>query len=187
MFNLTVQTTEATEARAATEEGGEEGRRGEREEADSNEGSLSPPQSREGSVSPPRDRGLSCVDETRPRGISLEPLPLSQPYVMARHKEVNKLQRKLGVTTEEGGEDGDEVRLYPLTPFTGDDPNDRRPFGTGALRWLDISATDNPHVHAPVPHRVWTAGGGTSAARILRSLQWREQAWREFSEEAVIS
>ena len=35
----------------------------------------------------------------------------------------------------------------------GDDPNDRRPFGTGALRWLDISATDNPHVHAP--HRVW--------------------------------
>ena len=28
---------------------------------------------------------------------------------------------------------------------------------------------------------VATAGGGTSAARILRSLQWREQAWREFA------
>ena len=26
-----------------------------------------------------------------------------------------------------------------------------------------------------------TAGGGTSAARILRSLQWREQAWRAFT------
>ena len=36
-----------------------------------------------------------------------------------------------------------------LLDVGGDDPNDRRP----TLRWLDIYATDNSHVHAP--HRAW--------------------------------
>ena len=121
MFNLTARTTELAARAATLEDEGEEGEKGEREEreqGESDEGSLSPPQSREGSLSPPRDRGLSCVDETRPRGVSLEPLPLSQPYVMARHNEINKLQRKLGVTREEGGEEDGEVRLHHHTLHT---------------------------------------------------------------------
>ena len=118
LFNLTARTTGLTARAATLEDEGEEGERGEREEGESDEGSLSPPQSREGSLSPPRDRGLSCVDETRPRGVSLEPSPLSQPYVIARHNEIIKLQRKLGVTREEGGEEDGEVRLHHHTLHT---------------------------------------------------------------------
>ena len=118
MFNLTARTTELAARAATLKDEGEEEEHEEREQGESDEGSLSPPQSREGSLSPPRDRGLSCVDETRPRGVSLEPLPLSQPYVMARHNEINKLQRKLGVTREEGGEEDGEVRLHHHTLHT---------------------------------------------------------------------